>query len=55
MQEIVHNDIVYLVPHYAEKVQAFRSDRFHGWVYGGSWLDLLDIASLSAVEPVARE
>ena len=52
MQEIVHDDIVYIVPSYAEKVQAYRTDGFAGWVTDGGRLDLLDITSSRDVEPV---
>jgi peptide/nickel transport system substrate-binding protein len=52
MQEIVHRDVVYIVPWYAQEVQAFRTDRFQGWVTDAPRLQLKDTSSLANVEPV---
>lgn len=31
MQEMVHDDVVYINPFYTQRAQAYRSDRFTGW------------------------
>ena len=52
MQEIVHNDVVYIIPWYAQAVQAYRSDRFQGWLTDQPLLALQDVSSLVVVQPV---
>ncbi|MCB9135397.1 MAG: ABC transporter substrate-binding protein [Anaerolineales bacterium] len=52
MQQIVFDDVVYIIPYYEQSVQAYRTDRFTGWKTDGAKLDLSDISSLIAVEPV---
>ncbi|HSQ26238.1 MAG TPA: ABC transporter substrate-binding protein [Anaerolineales bacterium] len=52
MQEIVHSDIVYIIPYYELTVQAFRTDRFTGWILDAPKLALEDVSSLVVVEPV---
>ncbi|MBN2147456.1 MAG: ABC transporter substrate-binding protein [Anaerolineales bacterium] len=52
MQRIVHEDIVYIIPYYDLTVQAYRTDRFSGWITDTPKLALDDITSLIAVEPV---
>jgi peptide/nickel transport system substrate-binding protein len=52
MQEIVLNDVVYIVPWYGQAVQAFRTDRFQGWITDQPKLALEDVSSLVLVEPV---
>lgn len=52
MQEIVHQDVVYIVPWYAQEVQAYRTDRFQGWITDQPKLALPDVSSLVAIEPV---
>ncbi len=52
MQRIVFEDVVYIIPFYEQSVQAYRTDRFTGWKTEGAKLDLSDISSLIAVEPV---
>ena len=52
MQQIVFNDVVYIVPFYEQTVQAYRTDRFTGWQTSGAKLELSDISSLLAIEPV---
>jgi peptide/nickel transport system substrate-binding protein len=32
MQEILVRDVPYIIPYYAQKVEAYRTDRFQGWV-----------------------
>ena len=52
MQEIVHEDIVYIIPFYAQTVQAYRTDRFTGWITDRDKLALEDLSSLVVIEPV---
>lgn len=52
MQRIVHDDVVYIIPFYEQNVQAYRTDRFTGWITDAGKLDLSDLSSLIAVEPV---
>ena len=32
MQEILHQDVAYIIPFYPQATQAFRTDRFTGWI-----------------------
>jgi len=52
MQEIVFNDVVYIIPYYQDLVQAYRTDRFTGWVIDAPTLTLEDSSVLTKVEPV---
>ncbi len=52
MQQIVFDDVVYIIPYYAQNVQAYRSDRFTGFVLDQPKVELSDITSLAYVEPV---
>jgi peptide/nickel transport system substrate-binding protein len=52
MQKITHDDVVYIIPFYAKQVQAYRTDRFKGWLTGQPKLALEDVSSLSVIEPV---
>jgi peptide/nickel transport system substrate-binding protein len=52
MQEIVHNDVVYIIPFYSQNVQAYRTDRFTGFITDQPKVELSDITSLILVEPV---
>lgn len=52
MQEIAFNDVVYIIPYYAQTVQAFRTDRFTGWIVDQGKIALEDKTSLVLVEPV---
>jgi peptide/nickel transport system substrate-binding protein len=52
MQEIVHSDVVYIIPWYAQAVQAYRTDRFQGWLTDEPLLALQDVSSLVVVQPV---
>lgn len=51
MQRIVHDDVVYVVPYYDQVVQAYRTDRFQGWLTDAPKLALDDVSSLVVVEP----
>jgi peptide/nickel transport system substrate-binding protein len=52
MQQIVHDDVVYIIPFYAQNVQAYRTDRFTGWLLDQPKVELSDVTSLFVVEPV---
>lgn len=52
MQRIVHEDIPYIIPYYDLAVQAYRPDRFSGWLTDQGKLALEDVTSLVVVEPV---
>ncbi len=52
MQQIVFDDIVYIIPFYTVAVQAYRTDTFTGWPVDAAKLDLADVNSLLLVEPV---
>jgi peptide/nickel transport system substrate-binding protein len=52
MQEIVHNDVVYIIPFYPDEVQAYRTDRFTGWIADQPKVALEDVTSLVQIEPV---
>lgn len=54
MQEILHRDVAYIVPYYAQATQAFRTDRFQGWVTDQPKVALEDPSSLTVIEPVGR-
>lgn len=52
MQRIVHEDVVYIIPFYAQSVQAYRTDRFTGWQIESGKIALEDPSSLLMIEPV---
>ena len=52
MQKIVHDDVVYIIPFYDANVQAYRTDRFTGWVTDQAKVELSDVTSLVLIEPV---
>ncbi|MBK6793123.1 MAG: ABC transporter substrate-binding protein [Anaerolineales bacterium] len=54
MQKIVHDDVVYVIPFYTASVQAYRKDRFTGWVTDQSKVELADVTSLVLIEPVTK-
>lgn len=52
MQEILHRDVAYIIPFYAQATQAFRTDRFTGWIIDQPKVALEDPTSLTIIEPV---
>lgn len=52
MQKLVHDDVVYIIPYYAGAAQAYRTDRFSGWITDQVKLELGDVSSLVVIEPV---
>jgi peptide/nickel transport system substrate-binding protein len=52
MQQMVFDDVVYIIPYYDPSIQAFRTDRFTGWITDMPKLELSDTSSLVVIEPV---
>lgn len=52
MQKITFDDVVYIIPYYQKKVQAFRNDRFKGWITDQLKINLIDPSSLTVIERV---
>lgn len=52
MQQIVFDDLPYIIPFYPLAVQAYRTDRFTGWITDQPKLALQDTTSLVVIEPV---
>ncbi len=52
MQQIVFDDVVYIIPYYQNKVEAYRSDRFTGWITDQPTLELENHKNLVVIEPV---
>ncbi len=52
MQQILVDQVVYLVPYYEKDVQAYRTDRFTGWYQGPTSIGLEDPTSLTVIRPV---
>jgi peptide/nickel transport system substrate-binding protein len=52
MQNVVHDDVVYIIPFYQKAVQAYRIDTFHGWLTNSGNLDLDTPSSLGIVQPI---
>ncbi|MBI5825930.1 MAG: ABC transporter substrate-binding protein [Chloroflexi bacterium] len=52
MQEIAFNDVVYIIPYYEQSIQAYRTDKFTGWLTAFAKIELSDVTSLVLIEPV---
>ncbi len=52
MQQLLVDDVPYIIPYYEQSIQAWRTDTFSGWVEDDPTLGLEDSASLSALRPV---
>jgi peptide/nickel transport system substrate-binding protein len=52
MQAIIHEDVPYIIPYYASAIEAYRVDRFTGWVDDQPKVALEDPSSLLIIEPV---
>ncbi len=52
MQDIVHEEVVYIIPFYQKAVQAYRTDTFRGWLTDSGNLDLSGRASMANVAPI---
>ena len=51
MQQMAYDDVVYMT-YYQKQAQAFRTDRFKGWITDAPTLELKDASSMTAIEPV---
>jgi peptide/nickel transport system substrate-binding protein len=54
MQQMVFDDVVYVIPFYTKATQAYRTDTFQGWITDQTNLALEDITSLLVIEPVKK-
>jgi peptide/nickel transport system substrate-binding protein len=52
MQQIAFDDVVYIIPYYQQAIQAYRVDRFTGWITDTTKIELSDVSSLVVIEPV---
>ncbi len=52
MQQIVFDDVVYIIPYYDPNIQGYRTDRFTGWITDMPKVELADPSSLTVIEPV---
>jgi peptide/nickel transport system substrate-binding protein len=52
MQQIAFDDVVYIIPYYAQTIQAYRVDRFSGWLIDFPKVELSDVSSLAVIEAV---
>lgn len=52
MQRIALEDLPYIIPFYSSNYQAYRTDRFTGWVTDQPKEELSDPSSLLVIEPV---
>jgi peptide/nickel transport system substrate-binding protein len=52
MQQVLVDDVVYLVPYYQKQLQAYRTDRYTGWYGGATSWGLEDPSSLAFIRPV---
>jgi peptide/nickel transport system substrate-binding protein len=52
MQKIVHDEVVYIIPFYEQAVQAYRTDKFKGWLIDAGKIALEDVSNLAVIEPV---
>jgi peptide/nickel transport system substrate-binding protein len=52
LQQITLDEMLYLIPYYAQNVEAFRTDTFTGWYEGEATFGLDDPTSLVHVHPV---
>jgi hypothetical protein len=51
MQQILIDDLPYLIPYYQQSIQAWRTDTFTGWLDNDPTLGLEDVSSLVALRP----
>lgn len=54
MQQIIFDDVTYIIPFYSLAVQAYRSDRFTSWPINEAKLALDDVNSFLQVEPATK-
>jgi peptide/nickel transport system substrate-binding protein len=51
MQQMLINDVPYIIPYYSQEIEAWRTDTFTGWVADDPTLGLEDPSSLSVLRP----
>ncbi len=51
LQQILVDDVVYIVPYYFPSIQAWRTDTFTGWIEGSPTLGLEDPGQLTVLRP----
>lgn len=51
MQRILVEDVPYIIPYYQQSIQAWRADRFTGWLTNDPTLGLEDPSSLVSLRP----
>jgi len=51
MQQMLIDDVPYIIPYYSQEIEAWRTDTFTGWVADDPTLSLEDPSSLSALRP----
>ena len=51
MQQILWEDLPYIIPYCAKASEAYRNDRFTGWMTSGTKLSLEDPSSLNVIRP----
>jgi peptide/nickel transport system substrate-binding protein len=55
LQEILVRDVPYIIPYYSQKVEAYRTDRFQGWMIDPEGvLSLVNRLSVTAITPVQQ-
>lgn len=52
MQEILHRDVVYIIPYYDVQIQAYRTDKYTGWRTGDATLSLERLSNLTSLKPI---
>ena len=52
MQQILMDDVPYIIPYYDQVTQAYRTDTFTGWQLGERSPGLQDVGSLAVIRPV---
>lgn len=51
MQQLMVDDVPYIIPYYQQSIQAWRTDTFTGWTDGDPTLGLEDPSSLTVIRP----
>ena len=52
MQQILIDDVPYIIPYYQQEIEAWRTDTFTGWLADDPTLGLEDPSSLTVLRPV---
>lgn len=52
MQQMVFDNVVYIIPYYPDNVQAYRTDHFSGWPTDTPTIELGDVSVLTSLVPV---